>query len=145
MTAIVKLKRLHKDKDAGPITLFDATGPSFTGGLLAIPLSAPAFSFQRKPIRPRRQLAHQVAQPLDGTESFWNFGCEFVMHMQDDGIPVRLNVDDCVRQQIAGYSLCQVLGQLPAVQLLHPSFVVDVLDYLCRSPVFLDKRDFGRS
>ena len=49
--------------------------------LLAIPLSSPSFSLQRKPCRPRRQLAHQLAQLLDGTKSPGNLGYEFVMHM----------------------------------------------------------------
>ena len=65
------------------------------------------------------------------------------MYMQDDRITVCLNVEDCIREQIAGYSLRQVFGQLPAVQLLLCAVVVEVPDDLCRTPVFLDNRDFG--
>ena len=43
-------------------------------------------------------MAHQIAQLLDRTESFWNFGYELVMYMQDDRITVRLDVEDCVRE-----------------------------------------------
>ena len=86
---------------------------------LAIPLSAPSFSFQRKSYCPRRQTAHQVAQLLDGTEPIWNFGNEFVMYMQYDGITARLNIEDCVREQITGYRLCQIFGQFPAMSVRH--------------------------
>ena len=37
------------------------------------------------------------------------------MHMQDDPVTARLDIEDCVREQVAGYRLCQVLGQLPTV------------------------------
>ena len=71
---------------------------AYTVSLLAIPLSAPDFSFQRKPIRPRRQLAHQLAQLLDGTEFLWDLGYELVMHMQYDRIAANLDVEDSVRE-----------------------------------------------
>jgi len=37
------------------------------------------------------------------------------MHMQDDRITAYLDIEDCVREQVACYRLRQVLGQLPAV------------------------------
>ena len=129
----------------GPIAPFDVTGPSFTGDLLAIPLSAPPLGFQRKPGRPRRQTAHQIAQLLDGTESLWNFGYELVVYMQDDRIAVRLDVEDCVREQITGYSLRQILGQLPAVQFIWITFVVEVPDFLPLASVDHHGYDFWRS
>ena len=95
----------------GPIAPFDATDPELTrSALLAIPLSAPSLSFQRKPCCPRRQLANQVAQLFEGTESLWNFGYKLVVYMQDDRITACLDVEDCAREQVAGYCLCQVLG-----------------------------------
>ncbi len=70
LTAIVELKHPHKGKDDGPVAPFDATGPAIhTVSLLAVSLSTPSFGFQRKSIRPRRQLAHQLAQLLNGTET----------------------------------------------------------------------------
>ncbi len=47
--------------------------------------------------------------------------------MQNDRITVRFNVEDCVREQIAGYRLCEILGQDAAVQLLLCAGVIEIL------------------
>jgi len=66
------------------------------------------------------------------------------MHMQDDPVTARLDIENCVREQVAGYRLCQVLGQLPALQFLLLAVAVERLDGICRPPVFLYDFDFGR-
>ena len=58
LTAIVELKRLHKDKDAGPITSFDATGPSFH----AVSLCGIAFR-----ATPQLSAGVQLPKAADGT------------------------------------------------------------------------------